>query len=150
MRKPPIVTLSVVCTLKGTCQHTLFDLGGVEILKLQEIKAMSKVSKIFYRFKCYVCWRRWRWCLQLLHNTAYRVLLLISLMSKTSKMPNTIVLCIQGPSPLQGGRLFIWAFCPVGLAVHHQSVRGGSFVNFLGLDNYKGDCRQDAQPIPNS
>ena len=44
----------------------------------------------------------------------------------------------------------IWAFHPVGLAVHHQSVWGGSFVNFLGLDNYKGDCRQDAQPIPNS
>ena len=37
-----------------------------------------------------------------------------------------------------------------GLVVHHQSARGGSFVNFLGLVNYKGDCRQDAQPIPNS
>ena len=82
--------------------------------------------------------------LWLLHNTAYRVLLLMSDVSKVN------VLCIQGPSPLQGGRLFIWAFCPVGLAVHHQSVRGGSFVNFLGLDNYKGDCRQDTQPIPNS
>ena len=34
------------------------------------------------------------------------------------------------------------------LAVHHQSVWGGSFVNFLGLVNDKGDCRQDAQPIP--
>ena len=32
----------------------------------------------------------------------------------------------------------------------HQSVWGGSFVNFPGLVNYKGDCRQDAQPIPNS
>ena len=42
------------------------------------------------------------------------------------------------------------AFCLVGLAVHHQSVQGGSFVNFLGLVNYKGDCRQDTQPIPNS
>ena len=37
-----------------------------------------------------------------------------------------------------------------GLAVHHQSVWGGSFVNFLGLVNYNGDCRQDTQPIPNS
>ena len=73
-----------------------------------------------------------------------RVLLLMSEVSKVN------VLCIQGPSPIQGGRLFIWAFRPVGLAFHHQSVRGGSFVNFLGLDNYKGDCRQDAQPIPNS
>ena len=39
--------------------------------------------------------------------TAYRVLLLILLMSNMSKMPNTIVLCIQGPSSLQGeGYLF--------------------------------------------
>ena len=29
-------------------------------------------------------------------------------------------------------------------------VQGGSFINFLGLVNYKGDCRQDTQPIPNS
>ena len=29
-------------------------------------------------------------------------------------------------------------------------VKGGSFINFLGLVNYKGDCRQDIQPIPNS
>ena len=27
----PIVTLSVVCTLKGMCQYILFDVGGVEI-----------------------------------------------------------------------------------------------------------------------
>ena len=54
--------------------------------------------------------------------------------------------------PSKGERLFvIWnAFYLLGLAVHHQSVRGGSFVNFLGLVNYKGDCRQIAQPIPNS
>ena len=38
----------------------------------------------------------------------------------------------------------------VGLAVHHQSVRGGTFLTFLDLPNYKGDCRQDAQPIPSS
>ena len=25
-----------------------------------------------------------------------------------------------------------------------------ALLTFLGLDNYKGDCRQDAQPIPNS
>ena len=85
--------------------------------------------------KGYVCRRCEKRCLWLLHNTAYRVLLLMLEVSN--------VLCIQGPLPLQGGRLFIWAFHPVGLAVHHQSVQGGSFVNFLGLDNYKGDCRQD-------
>ena len=61
-------------------------------------------------------------------------------------------LCIKWPlTPAKReGYLFVWkAFCLGGLAVH-QSVRGGSFVKFLGLVNYKGDCRQDAQPIPNS
>ena len=92
--------------------------------------------------KGYVCRRCRKWCLWLLHNTAYRVLLLMSEVSKVN------VLCIQGPSPLQGGRLFIWAFCPVGLAVHHQSVRGGSFVNFLGLVKLQGwlQARHTANP----
>ena len=51
------------------------------------------------------------------------------------------VLCIQGPLDPPGGK----ACCS------HQScgfssspVQGGSFVNFLGLVKYKGDCRQDA------
>ena len=54
----------------------------------------------------------------------------------------------SGLSPLPGGKA-ISAFHLGGLAVHHWSVQGGSFVKFLGLVNYKGDCRQDAQPIPN-
>ena len=60
----------------------------------------------------------------------------------------SIVLCIQGPSPLQGGRLFIWAFRPVGLAVHHHVIRGGSFVNFLGLVKLQGwlQARRTAKP----
>ena len=56
----------------------------------------------------------------------------------------------SGLSPLPGGKAIVWAFRLGGLAVYHWSVRGGSFVKFLGLVNYKGDCRQDAQPIPNS
>ena len=59
--------------------------------------------------------------------------------------------CILYTGPLTPlGEGISCAFCPVGLAVHHQSVRGSSSVNFLGLVNYKGDCRQDTQPIPNS
>ena len=42
---------------------------------------------------------------------------------------------------LQEERLLYCALCLVGLAVH-QSVQEGSFVNFLGLVNYKGDYRQ--------
>ena len=41
--------------------------------------------------KGYVCRRCRKWCLWLLHNTAYRVLLLMSEVSKV------IVLCIQWP-----------------------------------------------------
>ena len=66
-----------------------------------------------YRFQCikwYVCRRRRRWCLRLLRNTVCRVYSVYS-----------------GPSPRQEVRLVV-AVCPVGLAVHHQAVRGGSFV----------------------
>ena len=41
----------------------------------------------------------------------------------------------SGPSPHQEGRLVV---SPVGLAVHHHAVRGGSFVNFLGLVTLQG------------
>ena len=59
------------------------------------------------------------------------------------------VLCIQGLSPLQGGKaIYLKAFCLVGLAVHHQSVQGGSFVNFLGLVKLQGwlQARRTANP----
>ena len=75
-------------------------------------------------------------------------LLNLLLMPKVSKMSN-IYSVYSGILPLPGGKA-IWAFRLGDLAVHHQSVGGGCFVNFLGLVNYKGDCRQDAQPIPNS
>ena len=48
------------------------------------------------------------------------------------------VLCIQDLSPLQGEGYYLKAFRLVGLAVHHQSVRGGSFVNFLRLFKLQG------------
>ena len=56
---------------------------------------MSEVSKVWREFctvrsKGSVCRRCWKWCLWLLHNTAYRVLLLMSEVSK-------VVLCIQWP-----------------------------------------------------
>ena len=39
----------------------------------------------------------------------------------------TLYSVYSGPSPRQEGRLVV-AVRPVGLAVHHQAVRGGSFV----------------------
>ena len=38
-----------------------------------KIKAMSKVLQICHRFQCINCYVCRRWCLELLHNTAYRV-----------------------------------------------------------------------------
>ena len=51
------------------------------------------------------------------------------------------------PLPHQEGR-FIVAIRPVGLAVHHHAVRGGSFVNFLGLVKLQGwlQARRTANP----
>ena len=118
----PIATLSVVCTLKGACQYTLFDVRGVEIHAYKRskqcnvnVKAMLKVLKIYYivkGFQCikfYVCQRHQRWCLQLLHNTAYRVLLLILLMSKVSKMSNTMYSVYSGLLPLPGGKAICYS-----------------------------------------
>ena len=150
----PIVTLSVVCILKGTCQHTFFDLGSVEIHEYKRSKQCRRCQRYSTDFKAmtyYVCQRHWRWCLWLLCNTAYRVLLLISLMSKTSKMPNTIVLCIQGLLPLQRGRhLMCLPPCGFSSSPPVSLRRQLCFKPFWDLSNYKGDCRQDAQPIPNS
>ena len=50
---------------------------------------------------------------------------------------DTLYSVYSGPSPHQEGRLVV-AVRPVGLAVHHHAVRGGSFVNFLGLVKLQG------------
>ena len=156
MRKPLIHThhhLTCCVYIKGSVSICIVWCWRFWDTQIQEIKAMSKVSNIFYRFqciKCYVCRRHQRWCLWLLCNTAYRVLLLILLMSKVLKMSNTTYYTLYtGPLTPPGGKACT-AFHLVDLVVHHQSVWEGSFVKFLGLVNYKGDCRQGTQSIPNS
>ena len=125
----PIVTLSVMCTLKGMCQHTLFDLGGVEILKYKRSKQCRRCRRYSTDFKalnamyvedgvcgyyatlhteyCYSshsC-RRCRRC-QILLYSVYRA-----------------------PCPSRGKGYSIYlSLPPCGLAVHHHAVRGGSFV----------------------
>ena len=145
MRKPLIViivTLSLVCTLKGTCQYTVQRIKAMHVC----VKMMSKGSKEALtvlivthvtqveRVESSVCG---------FYTTLHTELLNLLLMSKVYSV-------YSGLSPLPGGKAIVWAFHLGGLAVHHWSVRGGSFIKFLGLVNYKGDCRQDAQPIPNS
>ena len=67
---------------------------------------------------------------------------------------DTMYSVYSGLSPLPGGkaiclRYSIWkAFHLRGLVVHHQLVRGGSFVNFLGLVKLEGwlQVRHTANP----
>ena len=143
-----IVILSVFVYIKGCMSIHIVWFWGCWDTWIQEIKAMSKVSKIFYRFqcfKCYVCQRHQRWYLWLLHSTPYSY---SSHVKGVKDVKYYCALYTVASRPCQGGRLFIWAFHLWALAVYHLSVQGGSFVNFLGLVNYKGNCRQDAQPIP--
>ena len=64
------------------------------------------------------------------------MLLNLLLMSKGSKVSNTLY---TGPlTPPRGKAIYLKAFHLVGLAVHHQSVQGGSFVTFLGLVKLQG------------
>ena len=69
---------------------------------LEVLEVCNTVLYYEQLIKGYVCWRCQKWCLWLLHNTAYRVLLLMSEVSKV------IVLCIQWPLvPARGeGYLF--------------------------------------------
>ena len=84
------------------------------------------VKDTLYRFECikwYVCQRRRRWCLRLLRNAVCRVQISCQRHQRYS------ALCIQWPLTPPGGKAACsCTVCPVGLAVHHHAVRGGSFV----------------------
>ena len=67
------------------------------------------VKRSLNSFNCYPCcssWKSCKWCLWLLHNTAYRVLLLIlSLILKGSKVSNTMYCTLYtGPLTPPGGK----------------------------------------------
>ena len=84
---------------------------------------LYKRSKVPISMHSYLCRRRRRWCLWLLRNTVCRVQI------SCRRCRRYAVLCIQWPLTPPGGK----AHCsctvrPVGLAVHHHAVRGGSFV----------------------
>ena len=98
-----------------------------EILyKRSEECNLEGVEDTLYRFQCikwYLCQRCQRWYLCLLRNTVCRVQISCRRCWRYS------VLCIQWPLTPPGGK----ACCshtihPVGLAVHHHAVWGGSFI----------------------
>ena len=79
------------------------------------------VEDILYRFECIKCYLCRRWCLRLLRNTVCRVQISCWRCRRYS--------VYSGPLPRQEGRLVVAVPSrPVGLAVHHHAVRGGSFV----------------------
>ena len=149
MRKPLIViivTLSLVCTLKGICQYIVQRIKAMHVC----VKMMSKGSKEALtvlivthvtqveRVESGVCG-----FYTTLHTELTKFVTHVERGRKCTLY--TVASC-----PCQEGRLLCEPSVLAVLAVHHWSVQGGSFVNFLGLVNYKGDCRQDTQPIPNS
>ena len=61
------------------------------------------------------------------------------------------VLCIQGLSPLPGGKATVFESSVLGVKWFTTSQsKEAALLSFLHLSNYKGDYRQDTQPIPNS
>ena len=51
-----------------------------------DVKGVKRSLNNFNCYSCYSSQKSRKWCLQLLHNTVYRVMLLILLMSKGSKV----------------------------------------------------------------
>ena len=74
-------------------------------------------------YVCQHCWRHW--CLWLLHKHCIQS-------NEVWKLYSTLYTVVS--CPCQEGRLFaIWKVFHLGGLAVHQSVWGGSFVNFLGL-----------------
>ena len=90
-----------------------------------DVKGVETSLNSFNCYSSYSSRNSRKWCLQLLHNTAYRVLLLnLLLMLKGLKVSNTMYCTLYtGPlAPPRGKAIYLKALHLVGLAVHHQSV----------------------------
>ena len=121
----------------------------LKVPKYITIKYMCEIlykrSKVQISMYSYLCQRCRRWCLRLLCNTVCREQISCWRCRRYS------VLCIQ------------WPLTPPGRKAHCSRPSCGfsgsppcsprrqlCLKMFWDLSNYKGDCRQDAQPIPNS
>ena len=130
--------------------------GHVSIQRIKAmhlcVKMMSKGSKealtvLIVTHVEYSSQKSRKWCLQLLRNTAYRVTQFVTHVERVES-----VLCIQwplAPARREGYCVSLpsWGFsCSPPCSLRRQLC----LKMFWDLSNYKGDCRQDAQPIPNS
>ena len=106
---------------------------------------LYKRSKVPISMHSYLCRRHRRWCLWLLGNTVCRVQISCRRCQKYS------VLCIQWPLALPGGKAHCSRLsCGFSGSPPCSPRRQLCLKMFWDLSNYKGDCRQDAQPIHNS
>ena len=106
---------------------------------------LYKRSKVTISMHSYLCRRRRRWCLRLLRNTVCRVQISCRRCQRYS------VLCIQWPLAPPGGKARCSRpSCGFSGSPPCSPRRQLCLKMFWDLSNYKGDCRQDAQPIPNS
>ena len=136
-----IVTLSLVCTLKGMCQYNTNDqsmyvskgsketLTALTVLIVTHVTQVERVESGFYAT---------------LHTEYCNVTQFVTHVKRVKSVKYSVY---RASRPCQEGRLFEPS-CLGGLAVHHQSVRGGSFVNFLGLVKLQGwlQARRTANP----
>ena len=106
---------------------------------------LYKRSKVMISMHSYLCRRCRRWCLRLLRNTVCRVQISCRRCQRYS------VLCIQWPLAPPGGKACCSRpSCGFSSSPPCSPRRQLCLKMFWDLSNYKGDCRQDAQPIPNS
>ena len=106
---------------------------------------LYKRSKVTISMHSYLCQRCRRWCLWLLRNTVCRVQISCWRCRRYS------VLCIQWPLAPPGGKAHCTCpSCGFSGSPPCSLRRQLCLKMFWDLSNYKGDCRQDAQPIPNS
>ena len=119
------------------CQYTLFDVGGVEIHEYKRSKQCQRCQRYSTDFNA----------LNAMYVKDFEdgvCGFYTTLHTEYSYSSHSYQRCqilfyfvYSGLLPLPGGKA-IWAFCLWGLVVHHQSVWGGSFVNFLGLVKLQG------------
>ena len=84
VRKPLIVTFSLVCTLMYRAHVNTNDQINACMCE-NDVEGVKRSLNSFNCYSCYSSQKGQKWCLWLLHNTVYRVMLLMFLMLKGLK-----------------------------------------------------------------
>ena len=143
MRKPLTVTLSVVCTLKGMSRQSIQKIKAMlqytvlcieyHILFVDTVDMKIKASNAFNAMfvdtvNTGVCGS---------YTTPYAGVKTLHKVASCPCQEGRLLYCVSLPS---------WGFSCSPVSQSEEAA----LLTFLDLSNYKGDCRQDAQPIPNS